>query len=274
MDSGHNMTGQQNIWAKALAPAATSAPELLMAVDNAADESTQLSDISGWFDLPFECAACLVRAPAPKPETVLAHLSLAERIEAQRILDHKHDKFGWQGWCGARMALAHAVEKLGRGGAEGFQISKTEQGAPRLHAPKGSRSPEISLAHSAGLGAAAAAEGIAGLGLDVELTARFKQPVPLLHQIASLAERRLVTSMPDDVAAVVLWTLKEAAAKASRMGLGGAPEGFVVAALQSRTGNARVEHQKMSFQAQVRLIGQGAVALAWDGEPATSSATA
>jgi phosphopantetheinyl transferase len=222
---------------------------------------------------PFACRAWLMRGPSPAPERILPILAGSEREAARRAARRPARSRAWSDWWLSRAALRRAAGELLELPSEAVRLCKSPRGAPRLMpVGPGAQPAAVSLAHVRGLGAAAVASGVAALGLDVELAARLGEPRAFLRQIATGAELTLVAARPPRAAAVTLWTLKEAAAKASGEGLDGRPERVVVTFLDAGTGDARVSAGGRVYAARVRLGGEGAVALAWRG--VTSPATA
>jgi phosphopantetheinyl transferase len=151
-------------------------------------------------------------------------------------------------WLGARTAAKEAVVELlqERHGVTllpaDVEILPDERGCPRVSVPAFDgmdRVPVVSLSHSHGLAAAAAAlvpaGPVSGVGIDVEQV----RPLPPGFGEAALApaERRLLDAVPDerrDEWLLRAWCAKEAAAKATGSGMTPGPGAATVAALDGQ----------------------------------------
>ncbi|MBP7147487.1 MAG: 4'-phosphopantetheinyl transferase superfamily protein [Acidobacteria bacterium] len=158
----------------------------------------------------------------PCPEHLLLRLSPGERARAAalRVAKRRRD------WTGGRLAAKAALARLlrGEGGevpdAAAIDVAADEGRAPRV-AIRGVPAPEIgvSIGHAGELAGAAAFRGTE-LGLDFEPCAPFDRALLALALVEH--ERQQVHGLdgPELVTAVLgLWTAKEAALKAARVGM-------------------------------------------------------
>jgi len=96
-----------------------------------------------------------------------------------------------------------------------LQIVNGDQGEPLLLVG-GRRGPSISFSHLAGKTWGALSAGKASIGIDAACADEFRPPYPLLRAFAieEFAACLAITPASDEEAAALLWSVKEAAAKA------------------------------------------------------------
>ncbi|MGE0712454.1 MAG: 4'-phosphopantetheinyl transferase superfamily protein [Planctomycetota bacterium] len=159
------------------------------------------------------------------PPDALDRLSAAERARQEEFPAEKRR----QDWLLGRVAAKQAVrDALVRAGApapgwDEFEVLSAPCGAPRvvgLPAVGLAAAPVVSLTHGHGHAAAWALLGAGLPGVDLERikprpagTLRFYLHEPEREWLAALAPSEGERAGPRDVAAVVLWALKEAAFK-------------------------------------------------------------
>ncbi len=137
-------------------------------------------------------------------------------------------------WVLGRVAAKDAARlRLAEAGATGvypveIQVDNDDRGAPRfvVDHPAG-RGMHLSIAHTDWLGVALVGNGPVGIDIEkvAERSARFEE------MVSTPAERALVAAAAEagrDEALTRLWCAKEAAAKATGMGLQGNPRAFAV----------------------------------------------
>ncbi len=226
----------------------------------------EVLDLSATFSCPFGLRAVLMRG-APSLNAVLAHLAPSEHAEAAEVAARRRPE-GWQDWSLGRLAAKRAAgamlqERLGQRPADAaMEIRKTAAGAPVLLAG-GVPGPAISIAHVQGTAVAAAAPAGWRVGIDVERPGRIRDPAAFLAQITTREEWGALGLPPDPDAAALVWSAKEAAAKALGLGLQGQPRLFVVAGGDGRGVDLRVRHGAWTAEAQVRRLGDMLCTVAW-----------
>ena len=139
----------------------------------------------------------------------LEGLAPAEREAAERLRLGEHRRSEWRA---GRLAAHAALELLLGDGAAGLVVGREEDGAPVV---VGAADVRISISHGRAH-AVAAAGRVARLGIDLCEIAR----APNVERIAQRflhADERALPRTPAEWA--LLWTLKEAAAKALWRGL-------------------------------------------------------
>jgi phosphopantetheinyl transferase len=238
----------------------------------AARTRVEVMDLSGHFAMPFAFRACLMRG-APPVEAVLPHLTPAEREEMLALPVARQ-----QEWALSRLAVKRAAGSLMAGNGapaagDRIGIAKTAGGAPVLDlAAFGAASgaaPAISLAHVRGgagaTGLGAAAEPRWRVGIDYEMPGRLRDPGSFLDHVISAAEWRILglPPRPGAEAAVMVWSAKEAAAKALGTGLTGQPRDFAVTASDPRAGRMQIRHGDRLVEAQVRRLRDAVCAMAY-----------
>lgn len=226
----------------------------------------EVLDLSATFSGPPGLRAVLMRG-APGFDAVLAHLAPPERAEAAEVAARRRPE-GWQDWSLGRLAAKRVAgallqESLGQRPPDAaLEIRKTEAGAPVLLA-NGSPGPAISIAHVQGTAVAAAVPRGWRVGIDVERPGRVRDPATFLAQVTTPEEWGALGLHPDADAAALIWSAKEAAAKALGVGLQGQPRLFVVLGGDGRGVDLRVRHGAWTADAQVRRLGDMLCTVAW-----------
>jgi phosphopantetheinyl transferase len=224
-------------------------------------------DLSATFSCPFGLRAVLMRG-SPSLDAVLAHLAPSEQAEAAEVAARRRPE-GWQDWSLGRLAAKRAAgailqERLGHRPTDvALEVRKTAAGAPVLVAGGIHGPPAISIAHVQGTAVAAAAPAGWRVGIDVERPGRIRDPAAFLAQVTTPEEWRALGLRPDADAAALVWSAKEAAAKALGLGLQGQPRLFAVAGGDGRGVDLRVRHAGWTADAQVRRLGDMLCTVAW-----------
>jgi acyl transferase domain-containing protein len=236
----------------------------------------EVMDLSGHFALPFAFRAVLMRG-APPVEALAAHLTAAEQAEMATL-----SGVALQEWALARLAVKRAAGSLlAQGGAplpgDRIGVAHAPGGAPVLDlaafgiAP--GAAPAISLAHLQGAGGAtglgAAAEPRWRVGIDYGVPARLQDPDGFLTAMVSPQERRIL-GLPGGLsgragaeAAVMVWSAKEAAARALGLDIAGQPQAFAVTASDPGAGRMQIRHGDRLVEAQVRRLREAVCAMAF-----------
>jgi acyl transferase domain-containing protein/phosphopantetheinyl transferase (holo-ACP synthase) len=237
----------------------------------------EVMDLSGHFALPFAFRACLMRG-APPVTAVLPHLTPAEREEMLGLPVTRQEE-----WALSRLAVKRAAGSLMAGNGAVFAgdrigVAKTAEGVPVLDLSAFGQVPgavpAISLAHVRG-GVGAAGTGATGLGaaaeprwqvgIDYEMPGRLGNPGSFLDHVISPEEWRILglPAMPGAEAAVMVWSAKEAAAKALGTGLTGRPRDFAVTGSDAQAGRMQIRHGERLVEAQVRRLQDAVCAVAY-----------
>lgn len=222
------------------------------------------------FPTPFPFQAYMMGG-RPSIESVLPYLAEAERAEAREIAEKKGASAAWAEWALSRLSVKRAACVLAFGSPAGFspqnkilEVRKTDEGAPYLFSPAPSEPlPTISIAHAGGFGLGAAADPNWRIGLDYDSPWRIRDPEGFLETILGDDERRLLSLAPTHANGAVVWTIKEAAAKALGVGVRGRPRDFAILEMQSETGAALVAYGAHRLNAFVRPIGDGVCAISY-----------
>ncbi len=178
-------------------------------------------------------------------------------------------------WLLARLAAKNAVRAwlhahagLTADPAE-IAIRKTELGRPMVVLRNGLAShqltPSVSMTHIDGFALAAACRGGVGIGVDVEGVQRVRDGAGLLRHVGQASEIEMVERLfPNrwNEGAVLLWAVKEAAAKALGTGLLGRPQDFLATEVspdgrwaQVRCGDQRVGVQVVRLATYMCALG-------------------
>lgn len=232
----------------------------------------EVMDLSGHFALPFAFRAVLMRG-APPVEALAAHLTPAERAEMATL-----SGVALQEWALARLAVKRAAGSLlAQGGAplpgDRIGVAHAPGGAPVLDLaafglPPGA-APAISMAHLQGVrgatGLGAAAEPRWRVGIDYGVPTRLQDPDGFLAAMVSPQERRILglPGRPGAEAAVMVWSAKEAAARALGLDIAGQPQAFAVTASDARAGRMQIRHGDRLVEAQVRRLRDAVCAMAF-----------
>ena len=156
--------------------------------------------------------------PEPADEPALTDLlDEAERVRAARF-HHGADRLAY---VAAHALLRTLLSEIAGGAPQAWRFVRSPTGKPRLEQGQGGADLRFSLSHARGLVACVVAEGME-VGVDVEPL----QPTPDALRLArtwfSAREADRLQTMADPArseAFLHLWTLKEAAGKATGAGL-------------------------------------------------------
>jgi phosphopantetheinyl transferase len=154
-------------------------------------------------------------------------------------------------WLLGRIAAKDAVRTLLWSGGAGpifpveVTVTNDDRGRPLVTAPGGA-DVRVSIAHTAGLGVAIAAEGV-DVGIDIERV----EPRPASFEATALTpgeRERLAAGPPDERDRTITrwWAAKEAAAKADGTGMDGRPRDFEV--IEDHGDRLRIGHRWLATQ--------------------------
>lgn len=244
---------------------------------NGTGNQVGVTDLGRCFDLPFPFSAYLMqKAASPSLAAIWPHLTPAEQQEAQTLAAREPLGHVWQEWCLSRLAVKRAVGTLlGQGlpGA-GIEIRKHAGGAPYVDiAGVTGAPPAISISHAGAAGVGAAAAPGWRIGIDYELPGRIRDAAGFLETITGEEERARLNLPTSAATAAMIWSLKEAAAKALGVGIQGRPQAFPVIGGDLAKGIAQVQHEQYTVHSQVRPVRDAICAVAWLHDTATSEAT-
>ncbi|MCC5972416.1 MAG: acyltransferase domain-containing protein [Rubellimicrobium sp.] len=225
-------------------------------------------DIGRGFAPPFAFRAYLMEGASPSLEAIRPHLAPAELPEAEALAAKGGPR--WQEWCLSRLAVKRAVGAvLGPVQGQhlpgaGIEIRKAPGGAPYVAlADAAVARPAISLSHAGAAGVGAAAGPGWRMGIDYETPARIRDAAEFLHTIASDAEQATLGLPATAEGAALVWSVKEATAKALGLGLQGRPQQFAVVGADLGKGIVRLQHDRYTVEAQVRRVRDAVCAVAW-----------
>ncbi len=175
-------------------------------------------------------------------ERVLAHLVLGrnERAEFSKmggVAKRRHE------WLIGRAAVKDSVRMLSKAKGRGevfpadIEIKKDGKGRPFSVMPGGVEGPSVTLAHSNGVAVAASAEGISGIGADIELVRGLDDD----FWRAAFSEKDIesIRGFRENETAewrMRAWCAKEAVAKALGTGLAGRQKELAISAMDRDTG--------------------------------------
>lgn len=234
---------------------------------NGADNRIEVVDLSRGFGLPFPFSAYLMQKGAnPSMAAIWPHLTSAEQKEAQALAAQNLHGQGWREWCLSRLAVKRAVGAiLGQDlpGA-GIDIRKHEGGAPYVSiAGITGLPPSISISHAGATGVGAAAAPGWRIGIDYELPGRIHNPASFLEAVAGEQEHERLNLPVSAESVAMIWSLKEAAAKALGVGFQGRPHQFVICSSDLAQGIAQVQHEQYVVQCCIRSMKDAVCAVAW-----------
>ncbi|WP_126975417.1 type I polyketide synthase [Frigidibacter oleivorans] len=228
----------------------------------------EVIDLARLFRLPFELRAYAMHG-SPSFESLLPYLAPSEQDEAREVLIRRGHADAWQEWSLSRLAVKRAAAEVLRNGAanlppqSALEIRKHDSGAPYLAVDGAAAAPAISLSHVEAVGAGAAAAPGWRIGIDYERPARIRDPQGFYESVTSEAERAALNLAPSREAAVLVWSVKEAAAKALGLGMQGRPQEFALLGYDPAQGSALVQHQSHLVSAQVRPVRDAICAIAY-----------
>ncbi|WP_174299528.1 4'-phosphopantetheinyl transferase superfamily protein [Caulobacter sp. S45] len=154
---------------------------------------------------------------APDEPLLMDLLDEAERARALRF-QHEADRIAY---AAAHALLRALLSEVAGGAPRNWRFVRSPTGKPRLDGADGGPDLRFSLSHARGMVACAVAPGI-DLGVDVEPLSPMPDGLVLARASFSVREADGLQALAEPArsdAFVHLWTLKEAAHKASGQGL-------------------------------------------------------
>lgn len=220
-----------------------------------------VQELTPQFPLPLEFRAFLMQG-APSPGGMARHLAAPERADAAELAETAGDET-WRHWSLGRLAVKRAARAYFAEHAleladSDILIAKSEAGAPRIRLPEhGMQLDGASIAHSGGMAVGAVAAPPWRIGVDYELPGRIRDAEEFLHTILGPDEAARIGTGPDRDIAVLLWSIKEAAAKTLGVGIQGRPQEFAITRFDAATGSARVANRGHSIDTCSGRVGEG-----------------
>lgn len=222
----------------------------------------QVLDLTPQFQLPMNYRAILMQG-APSPGAMARHLADGERDAASEMAAGGADADRWIHWSLGRLAVKRAARDYLSQLDMAVQdteicVAKTGEGAPRVTLPgHGLQLDGTTIAHAGGLAIGAVAAPPWRIGVDFDLPARIRDPQGFVEAILSEREAANLPIHPDADTAVLLWSIKEAAAKALGEGVQGRPEAFEIVEFDAASGAARVANAGRTVDTCSRRVGEG-----------------
>ena len=178
------------------------------------------------------------------PQSVLTHKEgrewkrLCERALPKRrrhwLLGRLAAKLAAREWLMASMSPLELTD---------IEVGNDPQGKPYLKLADVEKAPAVSLAHSGAWALAVVAARTERIGADIEAAAReLRDPCAFSRLAFSPEEQALLPGCHDaswQKAALALWCAKEAAAKATGLGLRGQPRAFELIGCMARSAQIR-----------------------------------
>lgn len=227
-----------------------------------AKRQIEVLDLTPQFPLPMAYRAYLMRG-APTPNAMARHLAEAEQPQAQDLAAKGADADAWVHWSLSRLAVKRAAREIlaqpdrPLTDAE-ICIAKTEAGAPVITLPgHNMQLSGASIAHSGGVGIGAVAAHPWRIGVDYETPDRIREPANFIDAILSGREAANLPIRADADTAVLLWSIKEAAAKTLGQGLQGRPHEFEIVEFDPMTASSKVANQGLTVDTCSRRVGAG-----------------
>ncbi|MEM6914847.1 MAG: 4'-phosphopantetheinyl transferase superfamily protein, partial [Pseudomonadota bacterium] len=166
-------------------------------------------------------------------------------------------------WLAARAAAKTAMGALMQTDPQTTETVKFVDG--HTEGQCGERSCALSLAHKGGIAVAAAAAQ-SPVGIDIELIARLRDGHGMEQRVLTDTERTYLSRCSDRLASFfMLWTMKEATAKAFGVGFVGQEAAFEVEAINDLGQEGIVAFQGRRATAYARRRGDYWVTLAMEG---------
>ena len=232
-------------------------------------QQISVTDLGQGFGLPFAFSAYLMQG-SPSFNAVAPHLGAHEQHEARALLERAKSSRAWTEWSLSRLAVKQAARQVlahttGENPHDNqIEVLKRDGGAPYLSAPAANgHSPAISISHVDSRGIGAAADAKWTIGIDFELPSRLNDPDGFMDTILGPEERGIIRLPSTPQSAAMLWSVKEAAAKALGVGIQGRPQEFVIRSIEEHTGAVQVLHADHSLDVRIRAIGDGVCAVAY-----------
>ena len=236
-----------------------------------------VTDLAPGFSLPFAFRAYLMQG-VPPLAAVLPHLSAIEQQEAQIAAA---DPSALAEWSLMRLAAKRAARDFLTGpdgqplADAALPIAVTPAGRGSLDLPGGPGLPGIALSEAgqsergrAGIGAAAAPGW--SIGIDLERPARIRDPRGLLAAITGPEEAASLALPPSRETAALIWSAKEAAARAMGLPFEGRARDFILRMTDPASGSAVVEYRDpegtrgpSAAQTQIRRLQDAICTVAW-----------
>ncbi|MDF1669262.1 MAG: beta-ketoacyl synthase N-terminal-like domain-containing protein [Roseovarius sp.] len=239
-----------------------------LGVDAPKARQIQVLDLTAQFRLPMDYRAILMRG-APTPGAMARHLADDEQAQAAQMAEYGADADRWKHWSLGRLAVKRAARDYFADHAITLQnsdisVAKTENGAPFIHLPaQGMQLAGTSIAHSGGVAIGAVAAAPWRIGVDFELPERIREPANFIDAILSEREGAQLPVRPDADTAVMLWSIKEAAAKTLGIGLQGRPQEFEIVEFDPATAAARVANSGFTVDTCSGRVGGGVCSIGY-----------
>lgn len=222
----------------------------------------EVIDLTSHFSLPMDFRAILMQG-APTPRAMAHHLAEAERATAADIASRGPEADRWLHWSLGRLAVKRAARdylsalSLNVDDAD-LCVANTDQGAPRITLPSHNWHLDgTTIAHAGGLAIGAVAAAPWRIGVDYDLPERIRDPQNFIDTILTEREAANMPLPPDADTAVLLWSIKEAAAKTLGIGLQGRPQEFEIVEFDPARLVARVANRGLKVDTCSRRVGAG-----------------
>jgi phosphopantetheinyl transferase (holo-ACP synthase) len=101
------------------------------------------------------------------------------------------------------------------------------------------------------------------MGIDFDLPARIRDADAFMDTILNSDERRILGLPPSPEAATLVWSIKEAAAKALGIGIQGRPQAFALVGCDMKAGQAQVRYGTCMIDVQMRQVSDAVCAVAY-----------
>lgn len=241
-----------------------------VALDSATSprRAIEVLDLTAQFTLPMEYRAFLLRG-VPSPRAVARHLNEEEHRLAAEMAGDAPEAERWVHWSLGRLALKRAAHEyfVPRGlnlDDRDICVVKSAEGAPSIVVPsQGLDLPGASIAHAGGIAVGAVATPPWRIGIDFELPARVRDPARFVDAIVSEHEAARLPARADAAAAALVWTIKEAGAKALGVGLQGRPREFEIVEFDANALAARVAHRGHLVDTRSKQMSVGMVSVGY-----------
>ncbi len=219
-------------------------------------------DLTGQFALPMAYRAVLMEGQ-PTPRAMASHLHAAEQETASFMAGEGNSAERWTHWSLGRLAVKRAArDYLSLVGEQATDreicVVKSPEGAPKVMLPeRGFELPGTSLAHAGGYAVGVVTGPPYRIGVDYDLPERIRDPESFIGAILTPAEAARLPLGASAETAMLLWTIKEAAAKTLGVGLQGRPESFEIVAYDPHAATAKVEFEGQKVDTLSHQVGRG-----------------